>query len=156
MYLSDGGGGDRLVLELLERLRERSPDLARHRPLDDCPRPGRDAVLELREPLDVGSGQQVRAGRGELGGLYEGTAQRRRRIEHASGPAPVLHLPVLVPHQPGCPPRPLPQCRVPGPQISRHHTEHEHPRRRRRRGELGEARQRLAAGSRPPQTLRRR
>src|SRR5215211_3777952 len=75
MHLRDRGGGNGSVVELLEDLRECTSDLVRYRPLDSRPRLRRHAILQFREALSVSSGQEVRAGRSELGGLDQGPPQ---------------------------------------------------------------------------------
>jgi hypothetical protein len=74
MDLGDGGGGHGFPVEVPEDLLRRSAEFAGQGLLNGCVRLRRDAVLERGERRGVGRREQVRAGRGELPGLYEDAA----------------------------------------------------------------------------------
>ena len=71
MYLRDGGGGNRLLFNLLKELRGGELEFTLYNPLDLCKVEGGDIVLELEEFVDIIIGQEVRPGGEELTDLYK-------------------------------------------------------------------------------------
>src|SRR5215207_2996330 len=153
VYLRDRSGGNRFPFELGEDLGHGSAQLAGDGFLDNGVGLGRHTVLEGEELFDVGCREEVRAGRGELSGLDQGSPERLRRVEQPPGPAPVRELPVLGTYQVREPPPPLAQRRVTQVEVRRQRAEQGDSRRRRGRKE---AVRRPVSLVRAPQALPRR
>jgi hypothetical protein len=112
VHLGDRGGGQRLVVEPLEKLLRRGTELLE----DDLPGggggDGRDAIEEAAQLVGEGGREQPRAGGDELGELHVGRTQVAERVAClARGKESPLRRPALarkadrVPGQHACGPR---------------------------------------------------